>query len=387
MISIEQQIMSCSAELNPAPDDDVRLRHLIGLAKDRGRLVDRAFKEGLAGLLYKNLRKADLLDTLNDVQREKLRRHYYRMVYTNLRRIHDLQQVLRHTNAEKIPVVLLKGIVLLDQVYQDIGLREMVDIDLWVLKKDYPGLIQILLSQGYVRDPVYPGTFRKGATTFDLHTHFLGADRIEARKLLLNRSQEHVYDNTRVISFGGHTALCLNPYDQVLYLGLHALKHNVNQLIWLVDIRGIVIDWQASDWKTLTARAREMAQEKTLVYIFYLLHHLLGFHPPGVADQILKQSRLHVLEKRVLKQRITKGDLPAWSPLLLFAPRKGLKNRGWFIFESVFPRPEILRQIFVDRHHSKAWQLYLLRAAQLANKVLIYIARKIMSLFSIGQIG
>ena len=387
MISIEQQIMSCSSGLNPTPDDGVRLRHLIGLAKDRGRLVDRAFKEGLAGLFYKNLRKAGLLDTLNDAQREKLRRHYYRTVHTNLRRNHDVQQVLRHTNTEKIPVVLLKGIVLLDQVYQDIGLREMTDIDLWVLKKNCPGLIQILISQGYVRDPVYPGTFRKGATTFDLHAHFLGADRIEARKLLLKRSQEHVYHNTRVVSFGGHTALCLNPYDQVLYLGLHALKHNVSQLIWLVDIRGLVIDWQASDWKTLTARAQEMAQEKTLVYIFYLLHHLLGFHPPGIAGRLLHDHRLNALEKMVLKQRTTKDGLPAWAPLLLFAPRKGLKQRVWFIFESVFPRPEILRQIFVHKRHSRAWQLYLLRAAQLANKVLSYITRKIMSLFSISHLG
>jgi len=376
MISIEQQITACSTKLNPTPDDDVRLRHLLEPAKDRGRLVDRMFKEGLAGLFYKNLCRAGLLDTLNDDKREKLRRRYYRTVYTNLRRIHDLQQVLGRTNAEKIPVVLLKGIVLLEQVYQDIGLREMTDIDLWVLKKDYPGLIRILISQGYVRDPVYPNTFRKGTTIIGLHTHFLGADRIEARKLLLKGGQESVYAKTRIISFGGRNALCLNPYDQVLYLGLHALKHNVSHLIWLVDIRELVIDWQASDWMTMMDRAREMAQEKTLVVIFYLLHRLLGYPPPGIASRFLHNHRPNILEKRVLKKRSINEDLPAWAPILFFAPRKGFKKRVWFIFESVFPRPEILRQIFVHRPHSKAWQLYLLRAAQLANKAKIYIFSK-----------
>ena len=61
----------------------------------------------------------------------------------------------------------------------------MTDIDLWVLKKDYPTVTGILKERGYEPDFLYPNTFRRGSTAFDLHTHILWADRIKARRLLL----------------------------------------------------------------------------------------------------------------------------------------------------------------------------------------------------------
>ena len=261
--------------------------------------------------------------------------------------------------------MLLQGIALMQQIYDDIGLRPMTDIDLWVLQKDYPGLISILSRQGYQRDPIYPNTFRKGSTTFDLHTHVLGADRIKARELLFTKGQEHIYHDTRIINFEGQEALCLSQYDQVLYLSLHALKHDVNRLIWLVDIKGLLADWKGSDLEALLNRARELGQEKTISYIFFLLLHLFDFHLPLEARQLLERKRLHFMEKKVLRGRIKRDSLPVWASLLLFSPGKGLQKRLSFILETLFPRPEILRQVFVDSPDLKVWQLYYMRVLQL----------------------
>jgi hypothetical protein len=365
MTSIEQEILACSTELSPGPYQHQRMRHLMARDIDVDTLIDIAIKEGLASLLYKGLMRSGMLEALGHRQRERLQSLYYQTVAFNLKLIHDLTEVLHLLNQKKTRVVLLQGIALMHQIYDDIGLRPMTDIDLWVLEKDYPGLIRILSSQGYQRDPIYPNTFRKGSTIFDLHTHILWADRIKARTLLLAKSQEYIYYNTRTVRFEGQEVLCLSQYDQVLHLSLHALKHDVNRLIWLVDIKRLLADCKSSDWEALLNRARELGQEKTISYILFLLLHLFDFQPPREARQPLERKRLNLLEKKVLRQRIKRDALPIWASLLLFSSEKGLQKRLFFILETLFPRPDILRQVFEHSSGRKAWQLYCLRVLQL----------------------
>lgn len=369
MIAIEQKILAYAAELNPDSDQHDRLRRLMSRYTDVDQLIDLADKEGLTCLFYRNLKKSGLLETLSPQQRERLQTSYYRTAGINVKLIHDLKEILYLVNQENIRLVLLQGMALLQQLYEDIGLRPMVDIDLWVLQKDYTGFIAVLTSRGYQRDPIYPNTFRKGSTTFDLHTQILWADRIEARKLLLNKGEEDIYQHARLIEVEGQEALCLNPYDQVLYLSLHALKHHMNRLIWLADIKGLVENWNRSDWEALMNRAKELGQEKTLSYVFSLLVNLFDFQLPAEAHHLMERKRLHVLEKRILRKRITGGSLPFWAPVFLFSSEKGLRKRLTFIFESVFPRPEIMRQIFVDSTDRGLWQLYLMRVLQVLKRI------------------
>ena len=369
MTSVEQEILIYCTLLRPDLGQQQRIGQLMGGVKDRNLLIDTAIKEGLVSMLYKSLLNAGALDTLDIPQKERLQSLYYQVLVHNLRLIYDLKEILHELNRREVPVVLLQGIILLQQIYHDVGLRPMTDIDLWVREVDYPDFVEILGNKGYQRDPLYPNTFRKGPTILDVHTHILWADRIKTRTFLLAKSQDYIYHQTRVIDFEGESARSLGTYDQVLYLCLHALKHNVERLMWLVDIKGLVAHWEGSDWKALMDRATEWGQEKSLAYILSLLSHVFGFHPPPDACQLPGREGFNLLERKALKQRVRKGALPRWAPLLLFSPANGLKNRASFIFETLFPRPEILRQIFEDSPDLKVWQLYCMRILQLLGKV------------------
>lgn len=363
------KILTCATDVNPDPCQQQRIRRLVSFDVDLDYLINTAIKEGLAGLLYKNFMKSGLMETLDRKQRERLQSLYYRTVIFNLKLFHDLKEILQLLNRKKIKVVLLQGAALFSQVYGDIGLRPMTDIDFWVLKKDYTGLISVLSSQGYERDPIYPNTFRKGSTTFDFHMHILWADRIRAHKLLLAKSQECIYQETRIIHFEGQKALCLSPYDQILYLSLHALKHNVDRLIWLVDIKNILTSWKRADWAGLINRTRELGQEKTISFIFFLLLHMFDFKLPPEAWRLMERKRLNFLERKVLWRRIKKDSLPIWSPLVLFSTGMGLRKSFSLVFETLFPRPEILRQVFEGSPNRKVWQLYGMRILQLLGMI------------------
>ena len=364
MISLEEKILVHSVGSYPTPLHQQRIQGLMSQNVDIDRLIDTALQEGLTGFLYKSLMRSGVLDTLGEAQKERLQSFYYNTVVFNVKLLHDLGEVLELLDQENIQVVLLQGIALLPQIYDDVGLRPTTDIDLWVEEKDFSALAHILLSQGYQRDTLYPTTFRKGSTILDLRTHILWAGRIKARELLLATNQETIYNATKALEVDGHQVRCLNEYDQVLYLMLHALKHNVERLLWLADIKLLVEDWNHADWQALIDRARELGQEKPVYHILFLLTHLFAFQPAVETRQLLLRDRLNLLEKKVLRQRITGNSLPIWAPLILFTSGKPWSTRLAFMFETLFPKAEVMRQIFPTHPEGKVWQLYCKRVLQ-----------------------
>jgi hypothetical protein len=266
-------------------------------------------------------------------------------------------------------VVLLQGIHLLQQIYTDIGLRPLTDIDLWVLPDTREAVDGVLRGLGFEKDRLYPNIFKKAATIIDLNTHIFWADRIQSRETLFNEKQEALFQNCRAIDFEGQKAYGLGRTDQIIYLSLHTIKHYADRLIWLVDLKNLLRDWQASDWELLFTRCKALGQESAIDYIMILLTQLFDFREPVGAPASLDVNRLNRFEKMILKNRFNGKPLPVWSPMLLFTSGKGFSKKAVFIFESLFPRPEILRQVFANTSNLKVWQLYLKRALQLVGHV------------------
>jgi hypothetical protein len=215
MSSAEYKILLAACDLNPDADRLEKLRYLVSGNIDIDQLIDSALKEGVAGLLYRNLLKAGALDRIGHQEGQRLQSIYYQTVRLNLKLIHDLKAVLQALDREHIRVVLLQGIALLLPVYEDIGLRPMKDLDLWVLPGNYQRLADSLFRQGFQPEPVYPQTYQKGQTVIDIHTDILWAERIKSRSSLLTGSQEDIYRNAETIDFEGEKALCLSTQDQV----------------------------------------------------------------------------------------------------------------------------------------------------------------------------
>ena len=203
----------------------------------------------------------------------------------------------------------------------------------------------------------------------DLNTHIIWADRLKSRRMLLKTSQEAVFRNCQMIDFEGEQAYCLSQVDQIIYLSLHAIKHYADRLIWLVDIKNLLQDWQEADWDLFDARCEELGQKRAVYYIMCLLTQLFGCPAPSNLRESLNINALSRLERKILENRLNGRPLPAWSPMLLFTSGKEFYKQVAFIFESLFPRPAILRQVFPNNADMKSWQLYLKRAVQLVSHV------------------
>jgi len=363
--SIEYQILLAASRIEPCEEQRQKLLGLIANHFDQDQLVEMAVREGVAGLLYKNLKKAGVLGYLEHEHIEHLQSIYYLTVRFNLKLIYDVKEVLEQLNQKNIKVVLLQGIHLLQQIYKDIGLRPLTDIDLWVLPETREAVGGVLIGLGFEKDRLYPNIFKKAATIIDLNTHIFWADRIQSRQTLINEKQEALFQNCRAIDFEGQKVYSLGRIDQIIYLSLHTIKHYADRLIWLVDLKNLLQDWPASDWGPLVTRCQELGQENAVDYIMFLLTQLFDLREPIADPDSLDLNRLNRLEKMILGNRLNGKPLPVWSPMFLFTSGKNFSKKAAFIFESLFPRPEILRQVFANAPDLKVWQLYLRRGRQL----------------------
>lgn len=361
----EQRILVCAVKGDATNDQRSRLQELLSKIGASDRLIDAAVREGVAGLLYKCLLKLDLLAALGTDARDRLRAVYYRTVSVNLKLLHEVKCVLGALQEDGVPVVLLQGAALLTQVYADPGLRPMRDVDVWVLPKHYSQLVSRLERLGFERHPIYPNIFRRGSTLVDVHSHILWADRIKARGRLLEVPQEDIFRRAQPGKLDGVDTLCLSAADQVIYLSMHAVKHNYQRLIWLADVLQCLSSWSPDPWRVLLNRAEELGQSHTLSGTLYLLVLLFDIEIP----QTFQLLQPHALEKAILRKRLTGGKITNWGRMLLLCRGKPLGTRAALVFESLFPRPEVLRQVFADTPDVKPWQMYVKRMGQIVRVV------------------
>jgi hypothetical protein len=129
-------------------------------------------------------------------------------------------------------------------------------------------------------------------------------------------------------------------------------------MIWLVDIHGLVAGWWPHAWEDLVDRARELVLERPLAYVLFLLTHLCDFRIPEEACDLLAWEAPRPFERMALMRIVQRKSLPPWVPLFVMSSGKGMARRFPFILENLFPRPEILRQVFADAHGVRTWRLY-----------------------------
>jgi hypothetical protein len=356
MVTAEDNILLwVAASGNPASGAPAWLPERMG-AEEGTRLVDAALREGVAGLLYHRLKTSGRLQALADPVRSRLESIYYLTIQANLRFFAAIKEIA----GQGVPFVLMQGAALLIETYPDPGLRPMSDIDLWVLPRNRERLLAVLSRLGFEENPLVPGVLRRGAVLVDVHTQLDWAERIQATRFLFALDPEEIQRSCRRVAWEGLHLFCLGGHDQVIYLMVHAVKHNLERLIWLADIQRLTAAWQVSDWEGLRQRARQLGQERVPALLAYLRQALFGMRTSAAATAGL---RLSAGQRYLLRMR-KKGPLPKWSSLALLAAGNPIRQLE-FALESMFPRPEILRQVFVDRLDLSDGRLYGLRVRQL----------------------
>ena len=306
-------------------------------------LWDHSQKHGTSSLVYHNLKYHNQLDRLPDVIATAFQKSYYRTLANNLANrelLPELSSAFGDT-----PIILLKGLVLINTVYQNPALRPMTDIDLLVHPADLPKIRQQLLDLSFNPAPNYPDVFLRDNAQIDLHIHPFNIDRIQARDVATPLDRVEMWQHAQPFpDFPQFKQLDL-PY-QILTLAVHALKHGFERDIWLIDILGTLNHASTQpDWKKVIECSQNANADGILAYTIHAIQNRLQAPVLAPIENLQKSFPIGPIRRKILKVGNPSGDFQLLEPLVLMMATHGLLAKIRCLTEFIFPREAVLTQI------------------------------------------
>lgn len=344
----ESKLFQVIAQQTLCPADQAWFaeNNLEGL--DWPAVTQKAFDEGLAPLLYYHCRNMNILESIPESTKKFLARIYAETSLINMHLLQEMKELGKGLEKRDIQVIVLKGASLLKTVYRDVALRPMEDIDLMVRLEHLSELKNVLESMGFAQNRLYPGSFAKGILSIDIHSDLISSHRIRSRKAILDILPEDAWSSSVPIN-GSRSLYRLSLNVNLVALSFHLLKHRYDRLIWFVDIAESIKTYQfISDWQGLIKYSRRVRADRLLLYALLLTKRLIGVKVPDEVLTDLGNEELSPVERYILRLRLMPAPLGTVADLLWMFQLQGTGKKIRFIMENIFPRREVMNQIFPD---------------------------------------
>ena len=217
----------------------------------------------------------------------------------NFSQYQRVRAILTACEKARIPILLFKGLWLVDNVYRDPKARLSGDIDLLIRPEHMPEFTRIARDIGcIVPDGVtnlqalapasneYSLGCRNRETVLDIHwsvTHPISEARIDEQRIWSRA------ENTKV---AGVSCLSFRLEDHLLYLCFHAALHHkfvyVGPRAFLDIAKFIESPPRPIDWDDFVDRARELSWARGVWLTLDLVHEMIGVSPPAFVLEKLR---------------------------------------------------------------------------------------------------
>lgn len=260
------------------------------------------------------------------------------------------RRIIDALGAADVPALLLKGAALVETVYLDPALREMLDLDILVPAERLAAASAALTELGYRPQPAPDGS-DQGSVQLAPDAHH-GPALVGAEQLLAVELHQHVtiagegrrfdiddiWRRARAAPDGTH--LLPSPDDLLLHVCLHFTRnrmggsyrhrHTGGALAQICDIARIV-DGGPLDWERLTASARSYRLGARVFLGLFAARQLGVGIPHAVISELRPPGFDQRLGRRLVTLRVLRdGDhMPVRKLRWMFAPSREVLSRGW----------------------------------------------------------
>jgi hypothetical protein len=325
-------LLSCirfGLDPNPIPQiEEISKRQL-----DWHYLLRNAHRNGIAPLLYDHLLKSGADGEVPCWVTKELAQAYHAVGYQNLRSYGELRDILHFLETLGIEVIVLKGAMLVEIVWGNVGLRPIGDIDLLVQEHDLDKVDQLLSELGYHSYEGYKSKdwYRKNHHHLSPYHHPEKGVAVEIHYQLVPPNKlfsidiRKVWERAQPARIEGVDTKILAPEDLVIHLCLHLSYCDlfIGRIRNLVDLsRAINYYGQRINWDWIK---KEACGKKFATFIYYPLYLAKDVLNAGVEKKTLysfqDHSNLGRFEDRLLKSIIKRylfskeekaSVLPTW---------------------------------------------------------------------------
>ena len=374
---------------------DGAVQPVLLVSLDWDYIVETAAREGVAGLLHYNLKRAGIVDRIPVESYQQLQGLYNANLTHNMFALGELRSLLKAFNERNIPVIILKGMALAEHVYPSIGVRGMGDVDILVKRGNLHGVDSLLSGMGYSpRDSALPDAIdnpvgylasldyqRDDRSSLSLHIHWhLVNTSVPAYMFAPEIDMDHVWDMAWDVRVADVESRILSPAHQIIHLCEHGLRigHSFDRLVLMCDIVQVAGRYEKDiDWGLLIRECQNTSLSKMVYLALTIVQHYFPLRLPRGIMARLKPSHITLWDRIFLHLNVTNGRARGSSYLVYLAMNKGLLEKCRFVFRTLFPPSQILLQRQYSRDRRSRRLFYLLRVFEIAGHGVAALCRSV----------
>jgi hypothetical protein len=343
--------------------DSGNTNEIIGQLKSFNDQDFRSFialsnQHGVMPQVYRYVNNHGLTDQIPADIFRVFREHTLSNTTRNMLFLYEATGLFKSLTAAEIPVMGLKGIFLLDNVYKDISQRQMSDIDILVKRQDVMRALAIARELGYL-----PTTyFNSEDENIDIkHVPPLKKDDgpyLEIHWTILEENEPFTIDTRGLweraipVRISNVNVSGLSPEDLILHLCLHlAYQHHLSiglrGLVDIIETRKKFVD--ILDWEKFLGISETWGANRVVLLTFKLIEDLFQIAAPEAFSVFLDNDSIpaEILEsakKFVLLQK--KEDITISPDLAELSSNKGFFSRIKLISSRIFLPKRVIARIY-----------------------------------------
>ena len=380
----ELQFLIACCQTTPTKNDiNIIQTYLNTEGLDQNALIALANQHGVLPLVYKTLKslfedtspRSLSLSKCNPQLLPKLKAHYQSIAQRNMLMSAELIRIMQLLEDNNIEALSFKGPTLAQLAYGDITLRQFVDLDILIHKKDIYKIDTLLQTESYERLFTLTSSqeeiwinhahdmgliHKQKGVHFEIHWSFLDED------YPMQVNLEYFWKETKDITLNRLSIPTFSNENLLYYLCIHGSKHLWERIEWVKDI-DLLIRHHDIDWKKVVKNIEGTGFEKMVYLGLYLSTTLFQTPlPTDIQKEITNFLQMGELSTFIFKSwSIQKSTFQRTSTMLKLFPT--IKIQILYLYKTIF-KPSLNEYYFINLPKKFYLGYYLVRPYLLVKK-------------------
>jgi len=347
-------------------------------------IFDCSIKQGITPLFYWSLKKLNNSKDVPPETMQGLEKRYYNNLARNMLFYNELNKVLKAFKKANIDVIVLKGAFLAEEIYKNIGLRPMSDIDLLVKEKDLQKVKVEMNKLMYFPKYVFPTKLHEQQfkllneelpyenktkkITLEIHWNIQSPKHLDGIKI------EDFWENAKSVKVAGVETLTFAPENLLQHLCLHVDKHiklstapPAKPLRDFCDIAEVTTYYKNKiDWNYLVQSSKDYeVTEPVFQGLFIAKNYFQGCIPDETIQKLGPSTRDINFEQmfKGIKSYSHKNNQSSGIKYLRnLNEMNGIWNKSRIIIGDIFPSQEFMVYRYPVKNKKQVYAFYLVRS-------------------------
>jgi len=385
-LSDEQYLLILCAGIQHDEKTSARIFDILQQKPDWNLILKDAKRLGMIPLLYKHLSEKFPDYVPHEIMRQ-LKENFIHQSLIRFRIFVQIHQLVQAMNSRNIPVILLKGSFLAKEIYRDITLRPMSDIDILVKEHDIQKVLDVMTETGYTQAdnqndqihesrPAYyhsqlheklfarkeshlPPFFIPNGVRVEVHIHIFPGMYYDSEIM------DQVWKSAEEYLSDGEPVYHLSPEDMLIHLCVHLHESirdkagNVD-LYWFCDIHEVLKYYEKRiDWRLFCKRAEKAGVSPETGAVLHLIKE--NWDSP-VPDAVLSRIGKGTERLRITTVFYADQDKTHFQYYIIrfrsIMKIPGWRERIYFLLRFIFPAKEYLKERYGLKNSEKLGYYY-----------------------------